>query len=355
MLTFAMAPPALAFQRPILAIALKRHECTRILPGVAHRWVHSSAPVVPRHGLQGNIPGVRGIRASSKGANGPPDGKTMTVATWNVNSVRQRLPSIQRYLEEHQPDVLALQETKCPDENFPAAELRELGYHVATAGQKSYNGVALLAKQPISDLHVGLPDSQTDPLEPQARYIEGVVCGVRICNVYVPNGNPVQSDKFEYRQRFMGRLIRHVSTLCNSHHVPFMLVGDFNCVPRDQDCYDAAEMADDAVMHPISRKQFRELSYLMGLYNSIDLHLARAAARQGSAIEAGQGARAHGGVFSYWDYRAGCWEKGKGLRIDHILLHPELADAQLGSGVHAQTRGWPTPSDHAPVWVQIKI
>lgn len=366
-----MAAPAVAFQRPAVAIGLKRHECTNV-QGVLG-WTPAdkslsiggpaSAHVARRCAAHGSSFRVFGIRASSnrasRGANSALDDKTLMVASWNVNSVRQRLACIQRYLQEHQPDVLALQETKCPDDNFPANELHKLGYQVATAGQKSYNGVAILAKHPIQDLVVGLPDSKADPLEPQARYIQGDVCGVRICNVYVPNGNPVQSDKFEYRQRFMGRLIRHVSNLCDSHQVPFMLVGDFNCVPRDQDCYDAVEIGDDAVMHPISRKQFQELSYLMGLYNSVDLELARSksgAALEGSGLEdrRRQGAR-DGGVFTYWDYRAGCWDKGKGMRIDHILLHPQLADAQVAAGVHAQTRGWPTPSDHAPVWAQLKV
>jgi exodeoxyribonuclease-3 len=150
------------------------------------------------------------------------------------------------------------------------------------------------------------------------------VRGVCICNVYVPNGNPVTSDKFEYRQRFMSRLIRHVSQLC-SHHLPFMLVGDFNCVPGDGDCYNADDMRGDAVLHPVSRKQFQELSYLMGLYNSIDLDLARSAAAASRLQLAQQPASASPAApFTYWDYRAGCWEKGRGLRIDHILLHPQV-------------------------------
>ena len=272
--------------------------------------------------------------------------QTLTVTTWNVNSVRQRLDNVRRYLQEHSPDVLALQETKCMDKDFPRAALEELGYHVVFAGQKSYNGVALVSRHPISDVITDLPGATEDPFEPQARFIQGVVCGVCVCNVYVPNGNPVDSDKFEYRQRFMSRLIGHIgNTFVGQErltsHMPFVALGDFNCVQRDEDCFDPDAMRADAVMHPSSRSQFQQLVYLAGLYNAIDLHGAR-----GTGV---------GRKWTYWDYRAGSWDKGHGIRIDHILLHPTLADGLEASGVHAATRGWPVPSDHAPVWARLRL
>ena len=272
--------------------------------------------------------------------------QTLTVTTWNVNSVRQRLDNVRRYLQEHSPDVLALQETKCMDKDFPRAALEELGYHVVFAGQKSYNGVALVSRHPISDVITDLPGAKEDPFEPQARFIQGVVCGVCVCNVYVPNGNPVDSDKFEYRQRFMSRLIGHIgNTFVGQErltsHMPFVVLGDFNCVQRDEDCFDPDAMRADAVMHPSSRSQFQQLVYLAGLYNAIDLHGAR-----GTGV---------GRKWTYWDYRAGSWDKGHGIRIDHILLHPTLADGLEASGVHAATRGWPVPSDHAPVWARLRL
>jgi len=241
----------------------------------------------------------------------PQGSKVLTITTWNVNSIRQRLPNVKRYIEEHRPDVLAVQEIKCQESDFPLADIQQLGYHyVAVSGQKSYNGVALISRHPISNLQIGLAGADSDPLEPQARYIQGVVCGVTICNVYVPNGNPVDSDKFEYRQRFMARLIEHVAFLSGKYE-PFLVLGDFNTVPHDDDCYDAAAMRADAVMHLSSRKQFRHLSYLLGLYNAIDL--AGVAGVASVAGVAPQSRQRHGGVsdggertYTYWDYRAGC-------------------------------------------------
>ena len=227
-----------------------------------------------------------------------------------------------RYLEERRPDVLALQETKCQDHAFPLAELRALGYEAAVAGQKSYNGVAIFSRHPMHNVRIGLAGGEGDSMEPQARYIEADVCGVKICNVYVVNGNPVPSAAFSYRERFLGRLIVHVSRLAALAQ-PFVLMGDFNCVQHDDQCYDADRMREDAVMHASSRHQFRALCYAAGLYNAQDLHAARSSPALHAQDLLGAG-RDLSRCYTYWDYRGGCWPKDLGLRIDHILLHPQV-------------------------------
>ncbi|EKX51874.1 hypothetical protein GUITHDRAFT_65587 [Guillardia theta CCMP2712] len=276
------------------------------------------------------MPGVRRLRCSRD----PSGQKNLRLVTWNVNSVRQRLPLIERYIQEYSPDVLALQEIKCQQNDFPAETFSKLGYHHVHLGQKSYNGVATLSKHPMTNVEFGLKGPEDDEHDPQARYVQCSVQGIAICNLYHPNGNPVGSEKFDYRLRWSKLLYGRVKSLTQSD-MPLVLMGDFNTVPRDEDCYDIIDLSSDAVVHPHCRSQYRSLVY-QGLYDALQIKPNKEK------------------QYSYWDYRAGSWEKNKGMRIDHILLSPHLADRFVQGGVHKEVRGWQGPSDHAPVWADIR-
>lgn len=251
----------------------------------------------------------------------------MKIATWNVNSVKARLPNVVAWLAEARPDVLLLQELKCVDEAFPAAEIEELGYNVATHGQKTYNGVAILAKRPIEDVRRGLPGNDDDL---QARYIEATVAGVRVASIYLPNGNPAPGEKYDYKLAWMDRLVPHARELLAAEET-FVLGGDYNVCPTDDDVYDPVKWADDALCRPESRARFRTL-----------LHLGLTDAFRALHPEAHQ--------YSYWDYVQRRWELDHGLRIDHLLLSPLAADRLLESGIDKGPRGQERASDHTPVW-----
>ncbi|QLH40134.1 MAG: exodeoxyribonuclease III [Defluviicoccus sp.] len=257
----------------------------------------------------------------------------MKIATWNVNSVKARLPHLLAWLRQTQPDVLLLQETKVTDESFPALEIGDLGYTVETVGQKSYNGVAVLSRGPLDVcgrvlLGIdGLADSDS-----QARYLDASVQGLRVISVYVPNGNPVDSEKFAYKLAFLERLYAQTRRLLASE-VPFVLAGDFNIAPENADVYDPVGWRNDALCRPESRAAFHKLMYL-GLTDGL------------KAVHAQPG-------FTWWDYRAGAFAADHGLRIDHLLLSPQAADRLLDAGVDRLPRGWERPSDHAPVWCEL--
>lgn len=251
----------------------------------------------------------------------------MKIATWNVNSIKVRLPRLLEWLEEARPDVLALQELKCTEENFPFAAIEGAGYQAAVHGQKTYNGVALLSRHPMSDIRRGLPGNEDDD---QSRYIEATVKGVRVCGLYLPNGNPVDSEKFTYKLRWMEHLRDHARAMLKAE-IPFLLGGDFNICPSDADVYDPAAFAEDALCHPQARHLYRQIIYL-GL------------------TDAYRALYPHEHAYSFWDYQRGAWARDHGLRIDHLLLSPWLADRLEDAGIDKTPRGRERPSDHTPVW-----
>jgi len=232
----------------------------------------------------------------------------MKIATWNVNSIKARLPNVLAWLDNAQPDVVLLQEIKTVDETFPALEIEERGYNCAVHGQKSYNGVAILSKHSLEDVMTGLPGNEDDE---QARYIEAWVDaggddGVRVASIYLPNGNPVPGDKYDYKLRWMDYLASRAALLLTSEE-PVVLGGDYNVIPADGDCYDPAAWADDALFLPQTRAKFRTLLNLGYTEAWRSLHIAE-------------------NVYSFWDYQGGAWQKDNGIRIDHFLLSPQAAD-----------------------------
>ena len=253
----------------------------------------------------------------------------MKIATWNVNSIKVRLPRLTDWLRSTQPDVVVLQEIKCVDDAFPAMEIEDLGYNVAVHGQKTYNGVAILSKHPLEDVTPRLPGDDSDE---QARYLEAVTNGVRVASIYLPNGNPIPGEKFDYKLAWMDRLINHAHDLLKWEE-PLVLAGDYNVCPQDIDVWDPAGFSDDALCQPESRNRFRQLVNL-GLTDAL------------RAFHSEQ-------IFSYWDYQRGAWEKDHGLRIDHLLLSPQAADRLKDAGVDREPRGKEKPSDHTPVWCEL--
>ncbi|GAB6053531.1 exodeoxyribonuclease III [Magnetospira thiophila] len=253
-----------------------------------------------------------------------------TIATWNVNSVKARLPHLLDWLQQAAPDVALLQEIKCLDENFPTLEVNGLGYEVATVGQKTYNGVAVLSKTPIKVLQRTLPGAPDDE---QARYLEARTGGLRVAAIYLPNGNG-GDDKYAYKLDWMARLYDHARSLLQTEE-PLVLGGDYNVAPEDADCHDPKGWADDALCLPASRAAFRKLLWL-GL------------------TDAFKSQHPEPGRYTWWDYRGGGWQKDLGVRIDHLLLSPQAADRLAESGIDRTPRGWEKPSDHTPVWCRLE-
>jgi exodeoxyribonuclease-3 len=255
------------------------------------------------------------------------------IATWNVNSVRQRTEHLLRYLRDVSPDVLCLQELKCVDEAFPHMEVEALGYNVAAHGQKGFNGVAILAKAPI-EVTRGLPG---DPNDEHARYIEAIVPDgagvVRVASIYLPNGNPPQTDKYAYKLAFMDRLIAHAKRLLRLEE-PLVLAGDYNVIPAPRDCYDPAAWAGDALFLPQTRERYHAL-----------LNLGLTDALRATTDEAG--------LYTFWDYQAGAWQRNKGICIDHLLLSPQAADRLVKAMIDKERRGEDKPSDHVPVRIDL--
>ena len=254
----------------------------------------------------------------------------MKIATWNVNSIKVRIPHLVEWVKQAQPDVVLLQELKTIEEQFPRTAIDELGYNVAVVGQKTYNGVAILSKTPIEVEQTSLPG---DPSDEQARYLEAIISDIRVASIYLPNGNPVDTEKFSYKLAWMDRLTTHVRSLL-SYEESLVLGGDFNVCPTDNDVYDPERFADDALCRPESRARFRELCHL-GFTDSLRV------------------LNLHPGLFTYWDYQAGRWNKDEGLRIDHLLLSPQATDRLIASGVDKGPRGMEKPSDHTPTWCKL--
>ena len=259
----------------------------------------------------------------------------MRIATWNVNSVRQRISHLLDYLKEVAPDALCLQEIKCIDEQFPRAEVEALGYNVETHGQKGFNGVAILSKRPF-EVARGLPGDDSDV---QSRYLEGVIPTdkgvVRLASVYLPNGNPPDSEKYPYKLAFLDRLIRHTRKLLE-YEEPLALAGDFNVIPEPKDAAHPEQWTSDALFLPQTREKFRELTAL-GLTD---------------ALRATSDA---GGLYTFWDYQAGAWQKNNGIRIDHLLLSPQAADRLRSVEIDKAMRGRDKASDHTPIRAELAL
>lgn len=258
----------------------------------------------------------------------------MKIATWNINGVKARLETLKSWLEESQPDIAALQEIKSVDENFPREVFEELGYEVHTHGQKGFNGVALFSKVPLEDVQRGLPGDDTDE---QARFISALVpVGdkmIRVASLYLPNGNPVETEKFPYKLAWMNRLHKWAEAHLEAEQ-DFILAGDYNVIAQPIDCYNPKAWEGDALFRPESRSAFFELTNL-GLTDSLR------ATNQEQA-------------FTFWDYQAGAWQKNNGIRIDHVMLSPGVADLLAECQIDKHVRGWEKPSDHVPVWVRLR-
>ena len=256
----------------------------------------------------------------------------MRIASFNINGIKARLPRLIEWLEETRPAVACLQEIKTQDEGFPADDFARIGYHAIWHGQKGFNGVAILADgfAPV-EAGRGLPG---DPEDEQARYIEADVNGVRVVNLYLPNGNPQPGPKFDYKLAWMARLRTRMQELLAAE-IPAVVVGDFNVIPEDRDVWAVKAMANDALMQPESRAAYARL-----LNDGWTDAIATVNPR--------------GGVWTYWDYQAGAWQRDHGFRIDHLLLSPACADRLVAAGVDKAYRGREKASDHAPVWVELR-
>jgi exodeoxyribonuclease-3 len=260
----------------------------------------------------------------------------MRIASWNVNSIKQRIDSALAWLAERKPDIVCLQETKCVDDAFPRLEFEALGYNVAVHGQKTFNGVALLSKFPFDEVKSGLAGDDQDD---HARFIEGVVStahgAVRIASIYLPNGNPPNTEKYTYKLGWMKRLAAYARDRLSLEE-PLIMAGDYNVIPTPADAKNAQAWTGDALFLPQTRDQYRALINL-GLTDAI-----RATSDDP-------------GLYTFWDYQAGAWQKNNGIRIDHVLLSPAAADKLSGAGIDKHVRTWEKPSDHVPVWIDLEI
>jgi exodeoxyribonuclease-3 len=260
----------------------------------------------------------------------------MHIATWNVNSIRQRLPSLLAWLKERKPDIVCLQETKCLDEAFPRLEIESEGYNVAMHGQKTFNGVAILSKAPFDEVTPGLPGGEDDD---HARFLEAVVStnagALRVASIYLPNGNPPDTEKYSYKIKWMDRLMRYAEAHLALEE-PLVLAGDYNVIPMPIDAKRPEAWTNDALFLPRTRERFRALCNL-GLTDAI---------RAGSDL---------GDLYTFWDYQAGAWPKNDGIRIDHLLLSPQAADRLAGARIDRHVRAWEKPSDHVPVVIELAI
>jgi exodeoxyribonuclease III len=256
----------------------------------------------------------------------------MRIATFNVNGINGRLPVLLRWLTESRPDVACLQELKAPQERFPYEAIRATGYHAIWHGQKSWNGVAILARagEPVESAR-GLPG---DPEDVQSRYIEATVGGVRVGCLYLPNGNPAPGPRFDYKLRWFDRLAAHAAKLVKMRR-PVVLAGDYNVIPEEIDVYKPESWADDALFFPESREAYRRL-LAQGWTDAIrHLHPEER-------------------VYTFWDYFRNAWGRNAGLRIDHLLLNRAAARRLIVAGADRDVRGWEKASDHAPAWIELR-
>ena len=258
----------------------------------------------------------------------------MKIATFNINGIMARAEALPRWLAEANPDVVCLQEIKSQDDGFPAQMFRDMGYQVETHGQKGFNGVAILSRLPMTDVVRGLAG---DPEDVQARWIEATVTGtraVRVCGLYLPNGNPAPGPKYDYKLAWMDRMKRRVAELLMTEQ-PLVFLGDYNVIPEAMDAARPEAWVTDALYLPASREAYRRIVNL-GLTDAFRVR------------EPGPG------HYSFWDYQAGAWERNHGIRIDHLLLSPQAADLLREARIDKAVRGGDKPSDHVPVWVTLE-
>jgi exodeoxyribonuclease-3 len=259
----------------------------------------------------------------------------MRIATWNVNSVRQRMDSLTAWLAERSPDIVCLQEIKCTDETFPREPLEALGYNVKIHGQKTFNGVAVLSKLPIDEVKSGLDGDDGDV---QARFLEVLVStktgALRVVSLYLPNGNGGE-DKYAYKLKWMDRLARFSDERLQLEE-PLVLAGDYNVIPTPSDARRPEAWVNDALFLRPTREKYRALINL-GLTDAI-----RAVSDSDD-------------LYTFWDYQAGAYQKNDGIRIDHLLLSPQAADRLTDAGIDKHVRGWDKPSDHVPVFIDLEI
>jgi exodeoxyribonuclease-3 len=257
----------------------------------------------------------------------------MRIATFNINGIKARIDALTDWLTDSKPDVAMLQEIKSIDENFPRQHFEDLGYIVETHGQKGFNGVAILSKLPLEDVSRGLPGDDDDE---QARWIEATVMGakpVRVCGLYLPNGNPLPGPKYDYKLAWLKRLKARAQGLLNAEE-PAVMCGDYNIIPQDEDAERPEVWQEDALARPESRAAFREILNL-------------------GFTEAFRACKSAAGHYSFWDYQAGAWDRNDGIRIDHHLLTPQAADLLKDCWIESAVRGREKPSDHVPVWVEL--
>jgi len=265
-----------------------------------------------------------------------PGAVSMLFATWNINSIKQRIDNLVAWLRERAPDVVCLQETKCVDEAFPREPLEALGYNVAVHGQKTFNGVAILSKFRFDEVVPRLPGDAGDD---HARFLEASIStaggNLRVASIYLPNGNPPDTEKYPYKLRWMERLSNHIhERLKLEEHL--VLAGDYNVIPTPLDAQNPGAWAGDALFLPRTREAFSAL-------------------RHNGLTDAVRASSDAGGLYTFWDYQAGAWQKNNGIRIDHLLLSPQAADRLTSAGIDRHVRSWEKPSDHVPVWADLAI
>ena len=260
---------------------------------------------------------------------------TVKIASFNINGIKARANALMSWLRDAQPDVALLQEIKSVSENFPSDLFKDLGYNVVVNGQKSFNGVAILSKLPIEDIVTRLPgDSEDD----QARWLEVTIVGnqaIRMCNLYLPNGNPTPGPKYDYKLSWMRRLHEKAKELIDSE-IPAFMAGDYNIIPQAEDAANIGAWEQDALFLPESRTEFRRILNL----GFTDAFRAK---HNGS------------GHYSFWDYQAGAWDRDDGIRIDHFLLTPQCADLLKNCQIDKHIRSREKPSDHVPIWIELDV
>jgi exodeoxyribonuclease-3 len=259
--------------------------------------------------------------------------RTIRIASYNINGITSRLNILTRWLEEFAPDIVGLQELKCTDEAFPAKAIADLGYSAIWHGQQRWNGVALLSRvgEPV-ETRRSLP---ADPNLEQSRYIEAAICGILVGNMYAPNGNPAPGPKFDYKLEWLGALQAHAQDLLDSK-LPAVLIGDYNVIPTDIDVYKPERWTKDALFAPAARAKYRELVD-QGWTDALrELHPQER-------------------IYTFWHYWRNSFERDAGIRIDHALLSPALANGLKAAGVDRTPRGWEKSSDHAPMWIEVEV
>jgi len=252
----------------------------------------------------------------------------MKIATYNVNSVRSRLPNILDWIKRAKPDVVCFQELKCQEAQFPMADFQSAGYEAFVHGQKAYNGVAILYRKDLTATEIGRNIG-----DEQSRYIEAEIDGIRLINIYAPNGNPIDTEKFTYKLDWLKRLEKRIKTLLKDD-VPFIVTGDYNIIPEPVDAANPEAWKNDALFQPESRAAYRKMLNL-GLTDAIRMHFPQE------------------GIYTFWDYQAGAWQRNHGIRIDHFLLSPLLADNCVQAGIDKSERDKEKASDHVPTWISI--